>query len=85
MRDLLASGETVTDMTTSVSQIVEVEVPAGTTWPGARAVVVTQSQAPSSRASAGTHRTVPAQAARQVVLVLVPQPWRVAEVRSYEP
>ncbi|WP_257493098.1 protein kinase domain-containing protein [Actinomyces wuliandei] len=84
MRDLLASGETVTDMTTSVSQIVEVEVPAGTTWPGARAVVVTQSQAPSSRASAGTRRTVPAQAARQVVLILVPQPWRVAEVRSYE-
>ncbi|AYD89722.1 kinase [Actinomyces sp. 2119] len=84
MRDLLAAGETVTDMTTSVSQIAEVEVPAGTSWPGARAVVVTQSQAPSGRVSAGTHRTVPAQAARQVVLVLVPHPWRVAEVRSYD-
>ncbi|WP_218961910.1 hypothetical protein [Actinomyces ruminis] len=44
---------------------------------------IRQSQPPSTRTGAdGTVRTVPAQSAREVVLVLVPDPWRVAEVRA---
>lgn len=50
-------------------------------WPEAVAVAVTLSQSASTRTSrSGEVRTVPEQPARDVVLVLVPAPWRVAEV-----
>lgn len=80
---LAAAGEEVEGLDTSLSAVSEVEVPeaSATSWPGARAVRVTQWQPPSSRVSAdGTSRTVPALDPRDVVLVLVPGPWRVAEV-----
>ncbi|WP_237564342.1 serine/threonine-protein kinase [Actinomyces sp. 432] len=82
---LAAAGESVADLDTSVLSVVEVELPAdcALTWDGARAVQIRQSQSPSTRMTAdGAVRTVPAQAARAVVLVLVPGPWRVAEVRA---
>jgi len=80
---LAAAGESVDGLDTSVLSVVEVALPEGyeQTWPGARAVRIRQSQPASTRTGAdGTVRTVPAQAAREVVLVLVPGPWRVAEV-----
>ncbi|MDU0348871.1 protein kinase, partial [Actinomyces sp. MRS3W] len=82
---LTDAGESVSDLDTSVLSVVEVDVPepCAQRWTDARAVKIRQSQPPSSRTAAdGTVRTVPAQAAREVVLVLVPGPWRVAEVRA---
>lgn len=82
MEGLLASGEGVEGLHTSISGVQEVEVPeqAAATWPGARAVRLTESQGPYTRSGRDGVRTVPAQGSRQVVLVLVPGPWRVAEV-----
>jgi len=82
---LKEAGESVSGLDTSVLGVVEVEVPDDCvqTWTSARAVRVRQSQPASTRTAAdGAVRTVPAQAAREVVLVLVPGPWRVAEVRA---
>lgn len=81
---LTQAGEQVGDLHTSVSQVQAVTVPpdAAATWPGAVAVRVTQAQDPSTRTSQDGTRTVPAQSARDVVLVLVPGPWRVADVRA---
>lgn len=82
---LATAGERVGGLDTAVLSVTEVDVPEDCeqTWAGARAVQVRQSQPASTRTGAdGTVRTVPAQAAREVVLVLVPGPWRVAEVRE---
>ncbi|WP_103062796.1 serine/threonine-protein kinase [Actinomyces qiguomingii] len=81
---LTAAGESVDGLDTSVLGVVEVGVPEDCeAWAGARAVKIRQSQPPSTRTRAdGTVRTVPALSAREVVLVLVPGPWRVAEVRE---
>lgn len=81
---LTQAGEQVGDLHTSVSQVQAATVPpdAAATWPGAVAVRVTQAQDPSTRTSQDGTRTVPAQSARDVVLVLVPGPWRVADVRA---
>ena len=57
---------------------------AAAAWPGAAAVHLTLAQAASTRSGPSGTRTVPAVAAREVVLVLVPGPWRVAEVRACE-
>ncbi|MDO5064426.1 MAG: kinase [Actinomyces bowdenii] len=84
LESLLASGESIEGLQTSVSQVQEVVVPAevAAAWPGARAVRVTQSQGPYTRRGEDGARTVPALASRQVVLVLVPGPWRVLEVEE---
>ena len=84
MDGLLESGEVIEGLHTSIGGVQEVEVPAqaAETWPGARAVRVTESQGPYTRSGQAGARTVPALASRQVVLVLVPGPWRVAEVRQ---
>jgi len=84
--DLIESGENVEGLQTSVSQVSEVQLPddAAALWPGARAVRVTLSQSASTRSGASGTRTVPALASRQVVLILVPGPWRVADVRAVE-
>ncbi|MBO3725863.1 protein kinase [Actinomyces bowdenii] len=82
MGSLLASGESIEGLQTSVSQVQEAEVPdeVAAAWPGARAVRLTQAQGPYTRRGEDGARTVPALAPRQVVLVLVPGPWRVLEV-----
>ncbi|VEG25836.1 protein kinase domain-containing protein [Actinomyces howellii] len=82
---LEAAGERVEGLQTHVASVEQVEVPAADAarWPGATAVQVTQSQAASTRVSGdGGRRTVPARPARQIVLVLVPGPWRVAAVHE---
>jgi len=82
--ELLESGESVEGLQTSVSQVVEVGLPddAAGLWPSARAVRVTLSQSASTRSGPSGRRTVPAPSPRQVVLVLVPEPWRVADIRA---
>lgn len=82
--ELLESGESVEGLQTSVSQVVEVELPddAAALWPSARAARVTLSQSASTRSGPSGRRTVPAPSPRQVVLVLVPEPWRVADIRA---
>lgn len=86
LTDLIDSGESVGGLQTSVSQMIDTELPgdAAALWPGARAVRVTLSQSASTRSGASGTRTVPALASRQVVLILVPGPWRVADVRAVE-
>ena len=81
---LVESGERVADLQTSVAQVTDVALPgdAAVLWQDARAVRVTLSQSPSTRSGAAGTRTVPALGSRQVVLILVPEPWRVAEVRE---
>ena len=81
---LVESGERVADLQTSVAQVTDVALPgdAAALWQNARAVRVTLSQSPSTRSGAAGTRTVPALEPRQVVLILVPEPWRVAEVRG---
>ena len=81
------SGETVSDLETSVSGVEMVEVPAdrAARWPDAVAVRLSRAQQPSTRTAAdGTSRTVPAQASHEIILILVPDPWRVAEVLPAE-
>jgi len=82
--DLIESGENVEGLQTSVSQVSEVQLPddAAALWPGAVAVRVTLSQSASTRSGPSGTRTVPALRPRQVVLILVPEPWRVADIRS---
>lgn len=84
VESLTGAGETISGLDTSVSQVLEVETPAdaAAAWPGARAVQVTLTQGPSTRTGPQGSRSVPAQTARQVVLIVVPDPWRVAEVRQ---
>ena len=81
---LVESGERVADLQTSVAQVTDVALPgdAAVLWQDARAVRVTLSQSPLTRSGAAGTRTVPALGSRQVVLILVPEPWRVAEVRE---
>ena len=83
---LVAAGETVSGLNSEVRTVSVVEVPAdaAAAWPGAAAVHLTLAQAASTRSGPSGTRTVPAVAAREVVLVLVPGPWRVAEVRACE-
>ena len=84
--ELLESGESVEGLQTSVSQVAEVRLPddAEEQWAGARAVRVTLSQSASTRLGPAGTRTVPALAPRQVVLIVVPEPWRVADIRAVE-
>lgn len=80
---IIDSGEQIEGLSTTVHSVTGVPVgrEAAEGWTGATAVRVSQSQAPSVRIAAdGSRRDVPAQARREVVLVLVPDPWRVAEV-----
>lgn len=86
LTELLDSGEGVRELHTSVSQVTEVALPddAATQWPGARALQVTLSQSASTRSGPAGTRTVPALAPRRVVLVVVPEPWRVADIRAVE-
>ena len=80
---IIDSGEQIEGLSTTVHSATGVPVgrEAAESWTGATAVRVSQSQAPSVRIAAdGSRREVPAQARREVVLVLVPDPWRVAEV-----
>lgn len=82
LAQLVESGETVQGLSTDVLGVVEFDVPAQVDAPeGARAAVVRTSQAASTRVGAdGSARTVPAQPARDALLVLVPGPWRVLDV-----
>ena len=86
LTELLDSGEGVKELHTSVSQVAEVRLPddAAEQWAGARAVQVTLSQSASTRSGPEGTRTVPALAPRQVVLIVVPEPWRVADIRAVE-
>ena len=80
---IIDSGEQIEGLSTTVHSATGVPVgrEAAESWTGATAVRVSQSQAPSVRIGAdGSRRAVPAQETRDVVLVLVPGPWRVAEV-----
>ena len=48
-------------------------------------VRLSRAQQPSTRTAAdGTSRTVPAQASHEIILILVPDPWRVVEVLPAE-
>lgn len=86
LTELSDSGEGVKELHTSVSQVAEVRLPddAAEQWAGARAVQVTLSQSASTRSGPEGTRTVPALAPRQVVLIVVPEPWRVADIRAVE-
>ena len=86
LTELSDSGEGVKELHTSVSQVAEVRLPddAAEQWAGARAVQVTLSQSASTRSGPEGARTVPALAPRQVVLIVVPEPWRVADIRAVE-
>ena len=79
---LADAGERVEGLDTMVHSVTSAQAErAGDDWPGAIVVRVSQSQGPSVRIGAdGSRRAVPAQASRDVVLVLVPDPWRVVEV-----
>ena len=77
------AGERVQGLSTALvgAHLVEVPEAALARWPAATGVAVTLTQSSTGRTSAtGKERTVPAQPSRDVVLVLVPGPWRVAEV-----
>ena len=84
LTELLDSGEGVGELHTSVSQVAEVTLPddAAAQWPSARALQVTLSQSASTRSGPEGTRTVPALQPRQVMLVVVPAPWRVADIRA---
>lgn len=86
LTELSDSGEGVKELHTSVSQVAEVRLPddAEEQWAGARAVRVTLSQSASTRSGPTGTRTVPALEPRQVVLIVVPEPWRVADIRAVE-
>ncbi|QPL06581.1 protein kinase [Actinomyces respiraculi] len=78
---LQASGEHVEGLETRVSDIVSVD--AQDLPDGAVAVALIRTQSASVRVGAdGNRRTVPAQQPQRVVLVLLPDPWRVLEVRQ---
>ncbi len=79
---LADAGERVEGLDTMVHSVTSAQAErAGDDWPGATVVRVSQSQGPSVRIGAdGSRRAVPAQASRDIVLVLVPDPWRVVEV-----
>lgn len=80
---LTGAGEEVRGLSTALTGARAVAAPdaALKEWPEAVAVAVTLSQSASTRTSAsGEERRVPAQPARDVLLVLVPGPWRVADV-----
>ena len=86
LTELSDSGEGVKELHTSVSQVAEVRLPddAAEQWAGARAVQVTLSQSASTRSGPAGTRTVPALQSRRVVLIVVPEPWRVADIRTVE-
>ncbi|WP_159626360.1 serine/threonine-protein kinase [Actinomyces sp. zg296] len=84
--ELLASlrdgGERVAGLTTSVtgvSEMVGASCP-DRQWEGARCARVSLSQGPTTWTGDDGAHEAPAPGAREVVLVLVPGPWRVAEV-----
>ncbi|WP_249435551.1 protein kinase, partial [Actinomyces sp. AC-20-1] len=78
---LVGSGERVEGLSTRVSSVSGVAVP--DLPDGAVAVELTRAQGASVRVGAdGDRRAVPAQQPQRVVLVLVPDPWRVLEVRQ---
>ena len=83
MTALTEAQEHVEGLDTMVSSVTAVQTDQRIeeSWPGATAVRVSQFQGPSTRVGAdGSKRTVPAQERRGVILVLVPDPWRVAEI-----
>lgn len=88
LESLQGSGQTVTGLRTDLQGVVEVPVaglPLSEPVPaGARAVRATLSQASHQRHADAGDWTVPVQRPRQVVLVLVPEPWRVLEVLEVE-
>ena len=86
LAELFDSGEGAGELHTSISQVTEVALPddAAAQWPGARAMQVTLSQSASTRSGPAGTRTVPALAPRRVVLIVVPEPWRVADIRAVE-
>ncbi len=88
LKSLRDSGQTVTGLRTQLQGVVEVPVvglPLSAPAPeGARAVRAILSQAPHQRHAGAGDWTVPVQHPRQVVLVLVPGPWRVLEVLEAE-
>ena len=84
---LVSAGERVEGLDTLVSVQARVDPPEDSVaaWPGAVGLRVRRWQGPSTRVGAdGERRTVPAQRARVVVLILVPDPWRVAQVLPAE-
>ena len=86
LTELLDSGEGVGELHTSISQVAEMRLPddAAEQWTDARAVQVTLSQSASTRSGPAGTRTVPALQSRRVVLIVVPEPWRVADIRTVE-
>ena len=76
------SGEQVAGLTTSVVGVSEVtgEACPAEQWEGARCARVSLRQGPTTWTGGDGAHEAPAPQAREVVLVLVPGPWRVAEV-----
>lgn len=81
---LKGSGEEVSGLRTHVQGVVEVPLEQVETSlpppPGARVVRARLSQSAYQRRDGSGERTVPAQVAQEVLLVLAPGPWRVVEV-----
>ncbi len=75
-------GARVQGLTTTVAGVHQVEPPgaAAARWPGAVAVRLTRTQQAYTLVEPEGVRRVPLQPAQEVVLVLLPDPWRVAEV-----
>ena len=76
------SGEQVAGLTTSVVGVSEVtgEACPAEQWAGTRCARVSLRQGPTTWTGGDGAHEAPAPQAREVVLVLVPGPWRVAEV-----
>lgn len=75
-------GARAQGLMTTVAGVHQVEPPeaAAVRWPGAVAVRLTRTQQAYTLVEPEGVRRVPLQPAQEVVLVLVPDPWRVAEV-----
>lgn len=79
---IVSRGARVQGLTTAVAGVHEVEPAeaAAARWPGAVAVQLTRTQQAYTLVEAAGSRRVPVQPAQEVVFVLLPEPWRVAEV-----
>ncbi len=79
---LVGRGAQVQGLSTAVTEVQQVDLPpeAGARWPGALAARLTRTQQAYTLVEGAGDRRVPVQPTQEVVLVLLPGPWRVAEV-----
>ncbi|WP_172120145.1 serine/threonine-protein kinase [Actinomyces faecalis] len=83
---LVGRGAQVQGLSTAVTEVQQVDLPpeASARWPGALAARLTRTQQAYTLVEGAGARRVPVQPTQEVVLVLLPGPWRVAEVVAVE-